>query len=207
MTIKIWDTTKTYPLYSIVAHTDAVRALVLINDKFLASGSQDSTIKLWDLSSYSKVQSWTASTSWIISLAYDPSLDVLASGDGAYMVKVWDSSLWNNIDLPVPDQSGCIINSNYVQPDGLVNYWPFCSSFTDIVTNLTLYNSLNASFDLNRDNTSLSALGLSDGYVQAPSGIYFNGEEHSIMAWVIFFSNYGTTGPQHLSYINPEKFK
>ncbi len=96
-TIKIWDITKTYPLYSLTGHTDMIRALTVINNLYLVSCSNDMTIKFWSLSSYSIVKSWTASTTYVNTLAFDSSLNVLASGDNANLVKVWSSDLWSNI--------------------------------------------------------------------------------------------------------------
>ncbi len=95
--IFVWDMIKTYPQFTLAGHTECVRALVVINDKLLASGSQDRTIKLWSLSSFSLVKSWTASTSQLYSLAYDSTLNLLASGGNTTLVTVWNSSLWNNI--------------------------------------------------------------------------------------------------------------
>jgi WD40 repeat protein len=97
--ILIWDITKTAPLYTLTGHTNTIRALVVINQEYLASGAQDNMIKLWSLTSnYTQVRSWTASTSYITSLAFDSTLNVLASGDGNMNnnVKLWDSSLWAN---------------------------------------------------------------------------------------------------------------
>jgi WD40 repeat protein len=97
--IMIWNIIKNSPLYTLTGHTSAIRALVVINQDYLASGAQDNMIKLWSLTSnYTQVKSWTASTSYITSLAYDSTLNVLASGDynTAGNVKVWDSSLWAN---------------------------------------------------------------------------------------------------------------
>ncbi len=94
LTIKIWDITQTYPLYTLTGHSDVIRALTVINNEYLASCSGDQTIKLWSLSSYSIVKSWTASTSLMLALAFDPVLNVLASGDFMQLVKVWDSSIY-----------------------------------------------------------------------------------------------------------------
>ncbi len=108
-TIKIWDITKTYPLYTLTGHTSDVRDLTVINNEYMASCSSDMTIKLWSLSSYSIVKSWTASTSWMLALAFDSTLNVLASGDyiPSKLVKVWDSSLWTGI---VPTLGKYILN-------------------------------------------------------------------------------------------------
>ena len=94
----IWDINKTYPLYTLTAHTGDVRALVLMGNQYLASGAQDMTVKLWSLSSYSVVASWQASTTWVLSLAFDPTLSVLAIGDDANLVKVVSSDLWSNLN-------------------------------------------------------------------------------------------------------------
>ena len=97
-TIKIWDISKTYPFYTLSGHTSQVRALTLINNAYMASCSYDSTIKLWSLSSYSIVKSWNASTAKCLSLAFDSTLNVLASGeDTPYLVRVWESSIWTSI--------------------------------------------------------------------------------------------------------------
>ena len=96
-TIKIWNISITYPLYSLTGHTAAVRDLVVMNNQLLASCSYDHTIKIWSLSSYSVLKSWTAGTSFVFSLAFDSTINVLASGDNANLVKVWDSSIWTNI--------------------------------------------------------------------------------------------------------------
>ncbi len=98
-TIKLWDITKTYPLYSLTGHSSQINVLALINEDYLVSASNDQTIKLWSLSSYSIVKSWTASTTYVNALAFDSSLNVLASGDNANLVKVWSSDLWSQISI------------------------------------------------------------------------------------------------------------
>ena len=97
--IMIWDIAKTYPLYTLTGHSDSIRALTLINDAYLASSSSDLTIKIWSLSSYSIVKSWTASTNWLLALAYDSTLNVLSSGGTDNKVKVWESSLLTSVSI------------------------------------------------------------------------------------------------------------
>ncbi len=98
-TIKIWNITKTSPLYTLPAQTSGsgIRVLVLINEDYLASGALDGTIKLWSLkTNFTQVRSWQAGV--IVSMAYDSTLNVLASGENTptFYVKVWDSELWAN---------------------------------------------------------------------------------------------------------------
>jgi hypothetical protein len=76
------------------------------------------------------------------------------------------------------------VNPNYVASAGLQNYWTFCSSLTDLITNLTLYSGVNATLVPDKNGISSAALSLSNGYVRAPNGVYFDGGDYTIMAWV-----------------------
>ncbi len=91
--IMIWDIAKTFPLYTLKGHSSYVKSFSIINNTYLVSSSYDLTIKIWSLSSYSIVQSWQASTFNLMSLAYDSTSNLLASGDKGPFVKVWDSDL------------------------------------------------------------------------------------------------------------------
>ncbi len=96
--IMVWNITKTSPLYTLIGHKNQIRALVVINEDYLVSGAQGGAIKLWSLTNnYTQMRSWQASTNQILSLAFDSTLNVLASGEvNPNLVKVWDSSLWTN---------------------------------------------------------------------------------------------------------------
>jgi WD40 repeat protein len=68
-----------------------------MNEDYLVSGANDGKIKFWSLSNnYTQVKSWQASSSWLLAMAFDSTLNVLASGENipTNYVKVWDSSLW-----------------------------------------------------------------------------------------------------------------
>ena len=78
----------------------------------------------------------------------------------------------------------CEVNLNYVPTAGLQNYCTFCSNLTDLITNLTLFNEFNAALISDRNGFNSSALNLSKGYVQAPNGVYFDGGNFTVMAWI-----------------------
>ncbi len=92
--------------------------------------------------------------------------------------------LKRNNQVPNQHENNCIKNPKFVKTLGLQYYWPFCSSFTDIISQVTLSNGTNAGFIRDRFRNNNSALNLENGYLQAPSGVYFNGGSYTFMAWV-----------------------
>ncbi len=92
--IMIWNVTETSPLYNLSGHTAPIRGLTVINKEYLASCSNYNTVKIWSLSNYQEVRSWTAGDGWLTSLAFDSKLNVLVSGGDDNKIRVWYSSLW-----------------------------------------------------------------------------------------------------------------
>ena len=66
----------------------------------------------------------------------------------------------------------------------LINYWPFDGNRVDIVTGKYLTMGQSAFFSNDHNQNENTALDLNNGYVQAPEGIYFNGD-FTISAWVM----------------------
>ena len=48
-TIKIWDTDTGSLIKTLTGHTDRVFSLAVLPNGFLASGSHDNTIKIWNI--------------------------------------------------------------------------------------------------------------------------------------------------------------
>ena len=68
------------------------------------------------------------------------------------------------------------------------------------MTNLTLYNGLNAAFASDRFNVANGAMSLSTGYLQAPNGVYFDGGDYTVIAWV--YPRQFTTNPRLIDFGN-----
>jgi WD40 repeat protein/tRNA A-37 threonylcarbamoyl transferase component Bud32 len=74
-------------------HTGAVLAVAFSpDDKLLASGSADRSIKLWDTSSGKEVRTLTGHTDRVTSVAFSPDGKRLASGSADRTVKLWDTA-------------------------------------------------------------------------------------------------------------------
>jgi WD40 repeat protein len=60
------------------------------NDKYLASGSWDKTVKLWSLEFKKEMATLKGHTSYILSLALSTDCKYLASGSKDSTIKLWN---------------------------------------------------------------------------------------------------------------------
>jgi WD40 repeat protein len=75
------------------AHEGEVSSLAFSrNGRRLATGSQDHSIRLWDLASFEELLVLRGHTEAVLSLAYSPDGRELVSGSGDQSIKVWDLS-------------------------------------------------------------------------------------------------------------------
>ncbi len=78
--------------FELSGHTNAVSSVAFSPDgKTLASGSRDSTIRLWDIASGNqKGQPLTGHTDSVYSVAWSPDGKTLASGSWDKTIRLWD---------------------------------------------------------------------------------------------------------------------
>jgi DNA-binding CsgD family transcriptional regulator len=74
-------------------HTDMVRAVAFSPDgRTLASGSDDQSIKLWDVRSGQSLATLRGHTKYVLSVAFSSDSKSLASGSDDQSIKLWDVS-------------------------------------------------------------------------------------------------------------------
>ena len=106
-TIKLWHMESREVILTIEAHLEAVSSvayspldipypavMAIPNSKtpsspLLASGSSDSTIKLWETSTGNLIHTLTGHTDWVKSVAISPDGQILASGSRDNTIKLW----------------------------------------------------------------------------------------------------------------------
>ncbi|KAI7974215.1 hypothetical protein EIK77_004967 [Talaromyces pinophilus] len=79
-------------LQALEGHSGRVNSVVFSPDsQRVASGSKDTTIKLWDAKTGSELQTLRGHSDSVISVAFSPDGETVASGSSDYTVKLWDA--------------------------------------------------------------------------------------------------------------------
>ncbi|MBD1942470.1 serine/threonine protein kinase [Coleofasciculus sp. FACHB-712] len=77
-------------VHTLIGHSSWVRSIAISpNGQTLASGSNDKTIKLWQVDSGKLIHTLTGHSSWVRSIAISPDGQTLASGSGDSTIKLW----------------------------------------------------------------------------------------------------------------------
>jgi WD40 repeat protein/uncharacterized caspase-like protein len=86
--------------------------------RVIASGSSDSTIKLWDAATCNQLRSLEGHTGPVNSVAFSPDGKVIASGSGDKTIKLWDVATGNQVRSLEGHTGG--VTSVAFSPDGKV---------------------------------------------------------------------------------------
>ncbi len=89
--ICLWEVANIKQTITCNGHTAWVQSLAFSPDgQILASGSNDQTIRLWNLDTGQCLKTLRGHASWVQSLAFSPNGQILASGSNDQTVKLWN---------------------------------------------------------------------------------------------------------------------
>ena len=81
-------------VFTLKGHKDGVRSVAYGPDgKFIASGSDDNTIKLWDVATGECIKTFEGHTSGVCYVAYSPDGKYIASGSYDNSIKLWNVAI------------------------------------------------------------------------------------------------------------------
>ncbi|GAX43656.1 serine/threonine protein kinase with WD-40 repeats [Tolypothrix sp. NIES-4075] len=106
-------------VYTLQGHSDLVRAVAISPDgETLASGSNDNSIKLWNLATGQIIRTLQWHSDWVCSLAISPDGITLASGSADNNIKLWNLATgWEMSNL---DKHSNSVRSVAISPDGVI---------------------------------------------------------------------------------------
>jgi WD40 repeat protein len=79
-------------------HAQGVNGVSFSPDgKFLATGSADRTVKLWDASTGKEIKTLSGHTYWVNAVSFSPDGKLLATGSADRTVKLWNTTTWEEI--------------------------------------------------------------------------------------------------------------
>jgi WD40 repeat protein len=116
-------------------HSSWVNSVTFSPDgQLLASGSGNSTIKLWDMETMKELRILKGHSADIRSVAFSPDGQILASGSDDNTIKLWDVHNWK--ELRTLEEHSKAVNSVAFSPDGRI----LASGSDDKTINCGMFN-------------------------------------------------------------------
>jgi WD40 repeat protein len=139
--IKIWSSGG-YLMKTIIAHTEPISCICCSPDNnYIASASEDSTIKIWNIISGELVNTFEGHDLSVICICYSPDGKQIASGGADSSIKVWDTVKYNLV-------------SKYDYNSGNINDICYSSDGIDIVycyeNIITIQNAINCNYIIDK---------------------------------------------------------
>ena len=101
---------------TLTGHTDFSSVSFSPDGNTLASGSWDTTVRLWDANTGSPIRTLTRHTAWVTSVSFSPDGNTLASGSFDKTVRLWDATTGSPLRTLTGHTSG--VDSVSFSPDG-----------------------------------------------------------------------------------------
>ncbi|KAM3215343.1 hypothetical protein ACQJBY_067375 [Aegilops geniculata] len=94
-TVEVWSLDSPEFIYTLVGHSSIVNCLDFItcdDQEYLVTGSHDQTAKIWDLQKMMRIHTLEAFVSPVMSLLYQPDLQILITGSKDGAIYLWSTT-------------------------------------------------------------------------------------------------------------------
>jgi WD40 repeat protein len=116
--IRLWNGSS-QQIRSFIGHKNWVRSLTFSpNEKFIASASDDQTVKIWDIESSQCVHTLEGHKERVWSVAFSPNGKLLASASEDKTIRIWD--IENGKSIKILEEHTSWIRSVAFSPDGTI---------------------------------------------------------------------------------------
>jgi hypothetical protein len=115
--ITVLDANKLNTIMVLTGHSGVVNSVSYSPDgRYIASGSVDRTIKIWDATTGALVRTLTGHSGYVYSVSYSPDGRYIASGSWDGTIKIWDATT-GALVRTLTGHSGYVLSVSY-SPDG-----------------------------------------------------------------------------------------
>lgn len=161
--VKIFDVAKKTLLRTLSGHSNATHVAHFMDNKSLASFSDDKTVRLWDIATEEEFLNFKKHTDYIRAGCISPnSTDIIVSGSYDHSVFIWDKR--QSADEPIHSiMHGSPVEAVMMLPNGTmlvsaggneVKIWDLLSG-NRLLKTISTHNKTVTSIGLARDNTRL----------------------------------------------------
>ena len=168
-------------LNTLTAHSDIIRAVAISpNGQLLVSGSNDQTIKIWQLSTGTLKNTLIGHHSWISAVAISPDSQTVVSGSGDNTIKVWQLNTGKLLRTLTGHSAS--VYAVAISPDGQT----LVSGGSDNTIKIWQLNTGKLLRTLTKHSYGVNSITISpDGQtlVSGNGSVWPYGEDHTIKIW------------------------
>jgi WD40 repeat protein len=136
-------------IQTLVGHSSSVLSIEMLDEQFMASGSKDQIVIIWDLSSYTIKYTLLGHTSWVTCIKRLSS-NLIASGDYIGKINVWNWLNGNQIFKLTGHTNAIYLNSLDLYDDQTLISGSLDQTFRFWnISNGTLIQSIDADISIN----------------------------------------------------------
>jgi len=146
--LRVYNFSSGILIKTLIGHTSYIYSTEILSERFIASGSYETNVLIWDLETYSVKFNLTGHARWVFCVKRLSS-NLLASGDESGLIKIWDWVTGVNVHTLIGHNSSIYLSSLdlYDEQTLISGSWDRTVKFWNI-TNGALIKSIETDFEV-----------------------------------------------------------